>query len=62
MIDALPFLTRLTVALLAGVAAYWLARGIGIVAWRDWPPGDATDIAAFVFLALFIRRRANSHG
>jgi hypothetical protein len=51
MMDGFPFLTRLTAAIFAGVAAYWLARGIGIA-----------DIALFVFLAIFLRRRTSTHG
>lgn len=39
-------------AMLLGFVAYWLALGMGIPAWRQWQPGDASDIGVFVFLAV----------
>lgn len=50
-------LSRLYVSILLAVAAFWMARGVGIPAWRTWEPGDASDIALFVFTAVFIIAR-----
>jgi len=46
--------SRLFAAALLAAAAYWLARGAGIPAWRDWEPGDAADIALCVFYAVWL--------
>jgi hypothetical protein len=48
--------TILAAASLA-MAAFWLARGVGIPVWRDWEPGDAADIALCVFWAVWLLRR-----
>lgn len=42
------------------IAAYWLAVGAGVPAWTQWEPGDAADIAIFVFvvIGLLTTRRA----
>ena len=41
-----------------GLAAFYLARGVGIPAWQSWIAGDATDIGALVFFAvLFLGTR-----
>ncbi len=39
------------------LAAFYLAVGLGIPVWRDWIPGDATDIATLVFFATLIAMR-----
>lgn len=40
-------------AILVGVAAFWLARGAGIEAWRWWAPGDASDIGLWAAFGLY---------
>lgn len=41
-------------ALFAGLAAYWLARGVGIPGWTAWVPGDAADIGVFTGWAVWL--------
>ena len=41
-------------ALMLAAAAFYAARGIGLPVWRDWVAGDATDIAALVFIATLL--------
>lgn len=41
-------------AVALGLAAYWLARGVGIPSWRSWEPGDATDIGFLVWGAVLL--------
>lgn len=38
-------MSRIVGALFIGLAAGFLAHGMGIPLWRDWVPGDAADIA-----------------
>lgn len=50
----------LVAAVLLGFAAFWLACGVGIPAWRAYEPGDATDIGVSVGVAVMLlasRRR-----
>ena len=44
---------RVFASVVIGVAAYWLAIGVGIPAWRTWKPGDASDIGAFIGWGVF---------
>lgn len=37
-----------------GLAAFYLARGLGIPAWTTWVPGDAWDIGISVALATWL--------
>ena len=42
-------------AAFAGAAAFFLARGVGLPVWQNWPAdwkGDATDIGVLTFLAV----------
>ncbi|GLI99101.1 hypothetical protein [Sphingobium sp. BS19] len=45
---------ELIASIALGWAAYWLAIGVGITAWRDWTPGDASDIGACVALGVWL--------
>jgi hypothetical protein len=38
---------RLLAAFVFACVAFWIARALGIPVWRNWEPGDATDIALF---------------
>jgi hypothetical protein len=43
----------------AAGAAFWFAQALGIPIWRNWPPGDCTDIAiltGFVVAVLASRK------
>jgi hypothetical protein len=47
-------MSRFLGSFFAGLVAYWVAIGVGVVAWRDLPAGDATDIGAFTFAACYL--------
>ena len=44
---------RLFASLLMAIVAFWMARAVGIPAWRDWIPGDASDCALLTFNAVW---------
>lgn len=36
------------------LAAFYLARGIGLPLWRSWEPGDVTDIVVLTFIGAML--------
>lgn len=54
-----PYLCRRIIgAAMLGLVAFWFARALNIPFWRQWEPGDASDIALFTFAAaMFLSSR-----